>query len=277
MENACSALMTIFTTLRFLCQQGLSIQGHEDGQCYDGASAMSGKFKGLQKIVADLQQKAIYVHCAAHSLNLAVPDCLHHLPCMRDIMNLAKDLINTVRESPKRILHMLGRGGEGRGEQPLMANAINNLLGTYTPHHTTPTDCLSSFTRFSLPQLTSHVSKSAFTVFLHDSILFTGLLKNNYTPTAPLDQPQEGGCKDTMLFARLPCIRCKQVHTVRYDLRSVAYSCWHWGGWVMQLACWMRNGCWRSKTAPKGCCARTANAGGPWQAGVAADAESRTG
>ncbi|KAJ8895236.1 hypothetical protein PR048_000561 [Dryococelus australis] len=29
MENARSALMTIFTTLRFLCQQGLSIRGHK--------------------------------------------------------------------------------------------------------------------------------------------------------------------------------------------------------------------------------------------------------
>ncbi|KAJ8895778.1 hypothetical protein PR048_001116 [Dryococelus australis] len=72
------------------------------GQYYDGASAMSGKFKGLQKFVADLQLKATYVHCAAHSLNLAFQDCLHQLPCMRD-MNLAKDLINTVRDSPKRV------------------------------------------------------------------------------------------------------------------------------------------------------------------------------
>ncbi|KAJ8875202.1 hypothetical protein PR048_023097 [Dryococelus australis] len=41
------------------------------GQCYDGAS-ISGKFKGLQEFVADMQPKAIYVHCAAHSLNFAV-------------------------------------------------------------------------------------------------------------------------------------------------------------------------------------------------------------
>ncbi|KAJ8887200.1 hypothetical protein PR048_013415 [Dryococelus australis] len=30
MENACSIIMAIFTTLRFLCRQGLSIRGHED-------------------------------------------------------------------------------------------------------------------------------------------------------------------------------------------------------------------------------------------------------
>ncbi|KAJ8890379.1 hypothetical protein PR048_009887 [Dryococelus australis] len=161
MENARSALMAIFTTLRFLCLQGLSIRGHEDEksvlrsvvcemkkrehfaiivdetcdisiheqvticiQSVDENLTISEDFVGLyetpntdgktlfgimkdilarlQKFVADLQPKAIYVHCAQHSLNLAVQDCLRHLPCMRDITNLAKDLINTVRESPTR-------------------------------------------------------------------------------------------------------------------------------------------------------------------------------
>ncbi|KAJ8879433.1 hypothetical protein PR048_020041 [Dryococelus australis] len=199
MENARSALMAIYTTLRFLCQQGLSIRGHEDvssnliqllelrredvpdlkewmehssykwlsydiknefidilgksvlhsdfvglyetpntegktlfgivmdilahldpnienlrEQFYDGASAISGKFKGLQKF------KAIYVHCAAHSLNLAVQDCLRHLPCMRNITNLFKDLIKTVRESPKTVqLYKYIRDNEENGLRPL--------------------------------------------------------------------------------------------------------------------------------------------------------------
>ncbi|KAL4099002.1 hypothetical protein QTP88_023505 [Uroleucon formosanum] len=39
---------------------------------YDGASNMSGRFKGTQKIVRETCPKALYVHCAAHSLNLAV-------------------------------------------------------------------------------------------------------------------------------------------------------------------------------------------------------------
>lgn len=73
------------------------------GQCYDGASNMSGAFKGLQRLVLDKQPKAIYVHCSAHSLNLAVEDSLRHLVSMRNAMCLAKDLINTVRESPKRM------------------------------------------------------------------------------------------------------------------------------------------------------------------------------
>lgn len=41
-------------------------------QGYDGASNMSGKYKGVQAIVREEYLKAIYVHCAAHTLNLAV-------------------------------------------------------------------------------------------------------------------------------------------------------------------------------------------------------------
>lgn len=64
---------------------------------------MRGKFKGLQKLLLDIQPQAHYVHCTAHSLNLAVQDSLSCLSCMRDVMALAKDLINTVKESNKRI------------------------------------------------------------------------------------------------------------------------------------------------------------------------------
>lgn len=42
------------------------------GQGYDGASAMSGHYNGVCKIVQDKYPKALFVHCAAHSLNLAV-------------------------------------------------------------------------------------------------------------------------------------------------------------------------------------------------------------
>lgn len=41
-------------------------------QGYDGASNMSGQYKGVQAIIKKKYPKAIYVHCSAHSLNLAV-------------------------------------------------------------------------------------------------------------------------------------------------------------------------------------------------------------
>ncbi|XP_050302779.1 zinc finger MYM-type protein 1-like [Anthonomus grandis grandis] len=42
------------------------------GQGYDGASNMSGKFNGVQKCIRQRCLKAIYIHCAAHLLNLAI-------------------------------------------------------------------------------------------------------------------------------------------------------------------------------------------------------------
>jgi hypothetical protein len=42
------------------------------GQGYDGAPAMSGEFHGAQAYVQSSFQLVIYVHCAAHSLNLAI-------------------------------------------------------------------------------------------------------------------------------------------------------------------------------------------------------------
>jgi Domain of unknown function (DUF4371)/hAT family C-terminal dimerisation region len=46
------------------------------GQGYDGASTMSGAYGGVQKLIQDKQPLAVYVHCAAHNLNLVVNDAV---------------------------------------------------------------------------------------------------------------------------------------------------------------------------------------------------------
>lgn len=42
------------------------------GQGYDGAAAMAGRYNGVQAYVKKEHPLAVYVHCSAHSLNLAV-------------------------------------------------------------------------------------------------------------------------------------------------------------------------------------------------------------
>lgn len=42
------------------------------GQCYDGASNMSGARSGVKFIVQEAAPKLMYYHCAAHRLNLSV-------------------------------------------------------------------------------------------------------------------------------------------------------------------------------------------------------------
>lgn len=46
------------------------------GQCYDGASAMSGTKSGVVKKMCDAELRAVYTHCYGHSLNLACSDTI---------------------------------------------------------------------------------------------------------------------------------------------------------------------------------------------------------
>lgn len=45
---------------------------HMFGQVYDGAENMSGRLNGVQAIFQQEHAAALYVHCASHSLNLAL-------------------------------------------------------------------------------------------------------------------------------------------------------------------------------------------------------------
>lgn len=44
----------------------------------------------------------MYVHCLAHSLNLALQESARDLPIYRDMLEYTKDIVNLIRASPKR-------------------------------------------------------------------------------------------------------------------------------------------------------------------------------
>lgn len=46
------------------------------GQCYDGASNMSGQRNGVATQILAKEKRAVFVHCYAYALNLAVGDTL---------------------------------------------------------------------------------------------------------------------------------------------------------------------------------------------------------
>ena len=67
-------------TLNFLINEcGLSISKCR-GQSYDNAANMSGKYKGMQQKIIEQCKYAVFIPCAAHSLNLvgrsAVDSCI---------------------------------------------------------------------------------------------------------------------------------------------------------------------------------------------------------
>ena len=43
---------------------------------YDGAAVMSGVRNGVATKIAAIEARAVYIHCAGHSLNLALQDCV---------------------------------------------------------------------------------------------------------------------------------------------------------------------------------------------------------
>ncbi|XP_031781025.2 zinc finger MYM-type protein 1-like [Nasonia vitripennis] len=73
------------------------------GQCYDGASNVSGKITGLQTRIRELEPRALFVHCSAHSLNLVVQDALEDIQFVRNFIGMIKEIINCIRDSPKRL------------------------------------------------------------------------------------------------------------------------------------------------------------------------------
>lgn len=71
------------------------------GQGYDGAAAMSGNFKGVQAVIREVHPAALYVHCSAHSLNLALAHSsnIHHI---RNCIGIIKSVGNFIKISAKR-------------------------------------------------------------------------------------------------------------------------------------------------------------------------------
>ena len=79
------------------------------GQCYDGASAMSGSKSGVAKRIQDLEPRAVYTHCYGHSLNLAASDTMKSSELMRNALETTHEITKLIKYSPRRdgIFHEL--------------------------------------------------------------------------------------------------------------------------------------------------------------------------
>ena len=78
------------------------------GQNYDGAYNMSGSKKGVSALVQEVEPRAIYIHCNAHSLNLGVSDAIKGSKknpgskVLRDALDNSNEVIKLIKLSPKR-------------------------------------------------------------------------------------------------------------------------------------------------------------------------------
>ncbi|XP_044729554.1 zinc finger MYM-type protein 1-like [Chrysoperla carnea] len=63
---------TLFSTIKeYLENTGIDLKKMR-GQAYDGASNMSGKFNGVSAKFKSIEPRAIYTHCHAHLIDLAI-------------------------------------------------------------------------------------------------------------------------------------------------------------------------------------------------------------
>ena len=57
---------------------------HCVSQCYDGASVMRGSISGVSARIKELNNKAVYIHCCTHRLNLVLVDSVKATPITED-------------------------------------------------------------------------------------------------------------------------------------------------------------------------------------------------
>ena len=75
------------------------------GQAYDGAGNMAGKYHGAAAIIQSSFPKAVYVHCAAHTLNLCVVAACS-IQCVKNMMSNMVEICQFFSNSAKRELEL---------------------------------------------------------------------------------------------------------------------------------------------------------------------------
>ena len=71
---------------------GLDYKAQLIGQGYDGTSEMSGKLASVATLIRKEAQFALYVHCHAHKLNLALVDYVKAVPQAAEFFVLLEQL-----------------------------------------------------------------------------------------------------------------------------------------------------------------------------------------
>ena len=72
------------------------------GQCFDGASNMTGVRRGVATVIQAEQHNAFFTHCYGHSLNLAVSDTVKGCTTMKKALYTVHEITKLVKYSPRR-------------------------------------------------------------------------------------------------------------------------------------------------------------------------------
>ena len=72
------------------------------GQCYDGASAMSGAKSGVAMKIREEEPRAVYTHCYGHSVNLAICDAVKQSKPIKNALETTHEITKLIKHSPRR-------------------------------------------------------------------------------------------------------------------------------------------------------------------------------
>ena len=105
------------------------------GQCYDGASNMSGIKNGVAAQISSEEKRAIYTHCYGHSLNLAVSDCIKKCKGYSNALDTAFEITKLVNFLPKKNLLSVTLGRNLKREwQEILSNKVDCTRKFCTKH-----------------------------------------------------------------------------------------------------------------------------------------------
>ena len=76
------------------------------GQCYDGASSMSGAKSGVAKKLLDNEPRAVFTHCYGHALNLACNDSIKQCKLMKDVLDTTYEICKLVKSHHAEIVYL---------------------------------------------------------------------------------------------------------------------------------------------------------------------------
>ena len=84
-----------------LCRMNLPLSKLR-GQCYDGASAMSGSKSGVAKRIQTEEPRAVYTHCYGHSVSLATCDAVKQSKPIKSALEMTHEITKLIKYSPHR-------------------------------------------------------------------------------------------------------------------------------------------------------------------------------
>lgn len=93
---------TIFGALKDVLLRSILPLSLCRGQAYDGAANMSGHLHGVAARFKAEESAVLHVYCLAHSLNLCLQDVSRGYSCIRDTLDLVKEIIKRIELTPKR-------------------------------------------------------------------------------------------------------------------------------------------------------------------------------